>query len=77
VVKLVTGGVITRVTGVPFMVSTVVVGDGVTVITVGVPPTLVVMVKETGRTTAALTVVTTTCVTGLPPTTSTAVSVSG
>jgi hypothetical protein len=44
VVKLVTGGVVTRVTGVPLTVSTMVVGLGVMVMTVGVPPTLVVTV---------------------------------
>jgi hypothetical protein len=77
VVKLVTGGVVTRVTGVPLMVSTIVVGAGVTVTTVGVPPTLVVMVKVTGWNTAGSAVVTTTCVTGVPPTMSTAVMVTG
>jgi len=59
VVKLVTGGVVTRVTGVPLMVSTMVVGVGVKVTTVGVPPTMVVMVKESGWTPPALAVVTT------------------
>jgi hypothetical protein len=73
VVKLVTGGVVTRVTGVPLIVSTIVVGPGVMVTTVGVPPMLVVMVYDTGWNGAPTGVVTTTCVTGVPPMISTAV----
>ncbi|KAL2021630.1 hypothetical protein VTK56DRAFT_6983 [Thermocarpiscus australiensis] len=73
VVKLVTGGVLNLVTGDQSMVSTIVVGSGVMVMTVGVPPTLVVAVKDTSWNGAPVGVVTTTCVTGVSPTMSTAV----
>jgi hypothetical protein len=77
VVKLVTGGLLMMVTGVPSMVSTSVVGGGVKVTTDSVPPILVATVRVTGWNGAPVGVVTSTCVTGVPPTMSTAVKVMG
>jgi len=67
VVKLVTGGVVTLVTGVPSTVVTNVVGGGARVTTVGVPPTSRVVVYVMGWKGAPTGVVMRTWVVGWPP----------